>query len=177
MKSGDPGTCAPCVFQRLCLVGKGLDGELAQLVPLAGLTSAQTDAVIPAGTPLPSRSRSLKAEFRASTRTPELISSFRFFHASFFRTPLSCSLEFNGEPKMLPKVIVWTRKIATPRDRSGEKDSLMQWKLFQSDSHFISYIPIVAAANGDGCSGGGQGQLVSSNANFQIDIRRIGRYG
>ena len=31
-------------------VGKTLDGELAQLVPQAGLTSAQTDAVIPAGT-------------------------------------------------------------------------------------------------------------------------------
>ena len=31
-------------------VGKALDGELAQLVPQAGLTSAQTGAVIPAGT-------------------------------------------------------------------------------------------------------------------------------
>ena len=31
-------------------VGKALDGKLAQLVPLAGLTSAQTNAVIPAGT-------------------------------------------------------------------------------------------------------------------------------
>ena len=31
-------------------VGKALDVELAQLVPQAGLTSAQTDAVIPAGT-------------------------------------------------------------------------------------------------------------------------------
>ena len=31
-------------------VWKALDGELAQLVPQAGLTSAQTDAVIPAGT-------------------------------------------------------------------------------------------------------------------------------
>jgi hypothetical protein len=31
-------------------VGKALDGELAQLVRRAGLTSAQTDAVIPAGT-------------------------------------------------------------------------------------------------------------------------------
>ena len=31
-------------------VGKALDGELAQLGPLAGLTSAQTDAVIPVGT-------------------------------------------------------------------------------------------------------------------------------
>ena len=58
---------APCVFQRLCLVGNGLDGELAQLVPQAGLTSAQTDAVIPTGTPISSRSRSLKAEFRPRT--------------------------------------------------------------------------------------------------------------
>ena len=55
------GAPAPCVFQRLRLVGKGLDGELAQLVP-PGLTSAQTDAVIPTGTPLPSRS--LLAESR-----------------------------------------------------------------------------------------------------------------
>ena len=31
-------------------VGKALDGELAQLVPHAGLTSAQTNAVIPSGT-------------------------------------------------------------------------------------------------------------------------------
>ena len=53
---GGGGAPATCVFQRLRLVGKGLDGELAQLVPRAGLTSAQTDAVIPAGTPLPSRS-------------------------------------------------------------------------------------------------------------------------
>ena len=36
-------------------VGKALDVELAQLVPQAGLTSAQTDAVIPAGPRLPSR--------------------------------------------------------------------------------------------------------------------------
>ena len=48
-------------------VGNGLDGELAQFVPQAGLTSAQTDAVIPAGTPVSSRSRSLKAEFRRHT--------------------------------------------------------------------------------------------------------------
>ena len=40
---------------------------LAQLVPQAGLTSAQTDAVIPPGTPVSSRSRSLKAEFRRRT--------------------------------------------------------------------------------------------------------------
>ena len=66
------GACAPCVFQRLRQVSQWLDGELAQLVPRAGLTSAQTDAVIPAGTPLPSRSRSLKAEFRttAQVRAP-----------------------------------------------------------------------------------------------------------
>ena len=68
---GGPGAGAPCVFQRLRQVGQGLDGELAQLVPRAGLTSAQTDAVIPAGAPLPSGSRSLKAEFRASARTPD----------------------------------------------------------------------------------------------------------
>ena len=51
-------------------VGNGLDGELAQLVPQAGLTSAQTDAVIPPGTPVSSRSRSLKAELRRHTTFP-----------------------------------------------------------------------------------------------------------
>ena len=67
---GEGGAPAPCVFQRLRLVGQELDGELAQLVPRAGLTSTQTDAVIPAGTLLPSRSRSLKAEFRRHTSLP-----------------------------------------------------------------------------------------------------------
>jgi len=66
---GKGGAPAPCVFQRLRLVGQELDGELAQLVP-PGLTSAQTDAVIPAGTPLPSRSRSPKPELRRHTTLP-----------------------------------------------------------------------------------------------------------
>ena len=52
---GEGGAPAPCVFQRLRQVGQELDGELAQLVP-PGLTSAQTDAVIPPGTLLPSGS-------------------------------------------------------------------------------------------------------------------------
>ena len=52
-------------------VGNGLDGELARLVPQAGLTSAQTDSVIPAGTTVSSRSRSLKAEFRRHTTVPK----------------------------------------------------------------------------------------------------------
>ena len=51
-------------------VGNGLDGELAQLVPPAVLTSAQTYAVIPAGTPVSSRSRSLKAEYPPSHHRP-----------------------------------------------------------------------------------------------------------
>ena len=67
---GKGGAPAPCVFQRLRQVGQELDGELAQLVPRAGLTSTQTNAVIPAGTLLPSRSRSLKAEFRRHTSLP-----------------------------------------------------------------------------------------------------------
>ena len=67
---GNGGAPAPCVFQRLRQVGQDLDGELAQLVPQAGLTSTQTNAVIPAGTLLPSRSRSLKAEFRRHTSLP-----------------------------------------------------------------------------------------------------------
>ena len=57
-------------FSGYAWVGNGLDGELAQLVPQAGLTSAQTDAVIPAGTPISSLSRSLKAEFRRHTTVP-----------------------------------------------------------------------------------------------------------
>ena len=36
-------------FSGYAWVGKELDGELAQLVRQAGLTSAQTSAVIPAG--------------------------------------------------------------------------------------------------------------------------------
>ena len=66
-KQVDGGAQAPCGFQRLAWVGNGLDGELAQLVPQAGLTSAQTDAVIPPGTTVSSRSRSLKAELRRRT--------------------------------------------------------------------------------------------------------------
>ena len=68
--NGDGGAPAPCVFQRLAWVGNGLDGELAQLVSQANPTSAQTDAVIPPGTPVSSRSRSLKAEFRRHTTIP-----------------------------------------------------------------------------------------------------------
>ena len=63
----DGGAPAPCVFQRLARVGNGLDGELAQLVPQAGLTSAQTNAVIPPRTPISSRSCPLKSEFRRHT--------------------------------------------------------------------------------------------------------------
>jgi hypothetical protein len=67
----------PCAFQRLRWVGKALDGELAQLVPRAGLTSAQTGAVIPAGTRLPSRSLALKVEFRRNAH-PYRPYSWRF---------------------------------------------------------------------------------------------------
>ena len=56
----------------MCQAPYGLDGELAQLVPLAVLTSAQTDAVIPAGTTVSSRSRSLKAEFRGIVPIPDV---------------------------------------------------------------------------------------------------------
>ncbi len=41
------------VFQPVRVGGKALDAELAQLVPRAGLTSAQTNGVIPAGPHLP----------------------------------------------------------------------------------------------------------------------------
>ena len=71
---GKGGAPVTCVFQRLRLVGQELDGELAQLVPRAGLTSAQTDAVIPAGTLLPSRS--LFAESRIPpSHLPSLFST------------------------------------------------------------------------------------------------------
>ena len=57
-------------FSSSLKVGNGLDGELAQLVPPAVLTSAQTDAVIPAGTSISSRSQWLKAELRRHTTLP-----------------------------------------------------------------------------------------------------------
>ena len=69
---GEGGAPATCVFRRLAKVGQGLDGELAQLVPQAGLTSAQTDAVIPPGTPLPSRSHWPKPELRRHTTLPSI---------------------------------------------------------------------------------------------------------
>ncbi len=52
-------------FQPLRVGGRGLDGELAQLVPQAGLTSAQTNSVIPAGPPPPACSTV------AETRNPQ----------------------------------------------------------------------------------------------------------
>ena len=57
-------------FSSSLKVGNGLDGELAQLVPQAALTSAQTDAVIPSGTPISFRSQWLKAELRRHTTLP-----------------------------------------------------------------------------------------------------------
>ena len=64
VNGGAPATCG---FRQLRQVGNGLDGELARLVPRAGPTSAQTDAVILAGTTVSSRSRSPKAELRRHT--------------------------------------------------------------------------------------------------------------
>ena len=53
-------------------VGKALDVELAQLVPQAGLTSAQTNAVIPfRDRAFPRGSRSMKAEIRRSLPPPD----------------------------------------------------------------------------------------------------------
>ena len=59
--------------------GKALDAELAQLVPQAGLTSAQTDGVIPTG-PLPSLPLAvcLKSEFRRSAPTAEKDRQWKF---------------------------------------------------------------------------------------------------
>ena len=62
---------APCVFQRLRLGGKALDGELARLVPGAVLTSARTDAVSPLrARAFPPAPLSLKAEFRPHSTFP-----------------------------------------------------------------------------------------------------------
>ena len=70
-KGGEGGAPAPCVFQRLRQVGQELDGELAQLVP-PGLTSAQTDAVIPPGTLLPSGSLFAESRIPPSHLPPHL---------------------------------------------------------------------------------------------------------
>ena len=69
--AGEGGAGAPCVFQRLRLGGKALDGELARLVPWAVLTSARTDAVSPLrARAFPPAPLSLKAEFRPRTTLP-----------------------------------------------------------------------------------------------------------
>ena len=68
---GEGGVTAPCVFQRLRQVGKELDGELAQVVP-PGLTSAQTDSVIPPGTLLPSGSLFAESRIPPSHLPPHL---------------------------------------------------------------------------------------------------------
>ena len=58
-------------FQPVRVGGKALDGELAQLVPQAGLTSAQTNAVIPfRDRTFPPAPLSLKSEIRRSTPAP-----------------------------------------------------------------------------------------------------------
>ena len=56
-------SCSMTAFRSSSKGGKALDAELAQLVPHAGLTSAQTDGVIPAG-PLPSLPLASKPESR-----------------------------------------------------------------------------------------------------------------
>ena len=77
--AGEGGAGAPCVFQRLRLGGKTLDGELARLVPRAVLTSARTDAVIPLrARAFPPAPLSLKAEFRPRTTFHRTTSSFAF---------------------------------------------------------------------------------------------------
>ncbi len=94
MKIVGPGGSAACVFQPLRQVGKGLDGELAQLVPHAGLTSAQTNAVIPAGTPLPSRSLSTETRIPHKPPGPRQFSNFGvifFGSSSAFTKNRSCN--------------------------------------------------------------------------------------
>ena len=70
-EAGDGGLRLHASFNGYAGVGKALDGELAQLVPQADLTSAQTDAVIPfRDRAFPLGSHLLKAEFRRSPRHP-----------------------------------------------------------------------------------------------------------
>ena len=56
---GDDGATATCIFQRLVWVGNGLDGELAQLVPLsrAQLALRQTPSSLRARPFPPARAR------------------------------------------------------------------------------------------------------------------------
>ena len=90
-------------------VGNGLDGELAQLVPRAGLTSAQTDAVIPPGTTVSSRSRSLKAEFRRHTT----------FHSD---TPPSNNTSVKGGgPGVFPRSPLGAARSAGVNKRHGRR--------------------------------------------------------
>ena len=86
------GAGAPCVFQRLRLGGKALDGELARLVPRAVLTSARTDAVIPLrARAFPPAPLSLKAEFRPRTTFPYAFRPFRERRGPFLLTDATSS--------------------------------------------------------------------------------------
>jgi hypothetical protein len=58
-------------------VGKALDGELAQLVRRAGLTSAQTSAVIPAGT-APSLAARVRRNPNSAVTPPPTDATFPF---------------------------------------------------------------------------------------------------
>lgn len=68
--SGGLGASAPCVFQPLRPVGKALDGELVLLVPQSGPNVLKQTPSSLSGTPLPSGSLPLKAEFRRITQVP-----------------------------------------------------------------------------------------------------------
>ena len=76
---------------------------LAQLVPQAGLTSAQTHAVIPSGTPISSRSRSLKAKYPPAHHRP-LID-----HRPFSSSPIHTSSSSASLSHLLP-----TRRLPRP---------------------------------------------------------------
>ena len=134
-------------------VGNGLDGELAQLVPRAGLTSAQTDAVIPPGTTVSSRSRSLKAEFRRRTTfhscTPMSINRIRYgrgFGASSFGGPKGRLIPLPGGTRGCAP---WGAAATAAGGRTAVADvfglSLNEVKTKKPGHHLTSGLPKTAA--------------------------------
>ena len=72
-------SCSMTAFRSSPKGGKALAAELAQLVPRAGLTSAQTNGVIPAGhAPSLPLAVCLKAEFHRSAAAGEKIVNGNF---------------------------------------------------------------------------------------------------
>ena len=82
--AGEGGAGAPCVFQRLRLGGKALDGELARLVPRGGPNQRSDRRRQPAAGPrLPSRSAFAESRIPPPHHLPPLhhrpLFAFRLF--------------------------------------------------------------------------------------------------